>query len=193
MKLTTATAARSVALALALAALGVTVAASADPPPGGGGAPTTGATTTTNSSSSNSSSSSSSSSNSTSTSSGGSSTCETRVVVQVDGRVRERTERSSGPSCSTRVEIHDRKVQFSGSAAAEGDLTAAKARRLTRSVLEEALGKPVRGRIRCADDGPRRHRCTVAGRRGTLARLAIRRHGSGDDARLSWRGEIERP
>ncbi len=188
MKPTTNHMARAIAAAVALSALW-SVAAGADPPPGGGGTSTTQATSTNQSTSS---SSSSSSSTSSSTSSGGSSTCQTHVVIKVDGQVQERTERSSGPSCSTRVEVRDRKVTFSGSSRADGPLTAARAARLARTVLEDALGGPVRGRVRCAPEGPRRLECTVAGRHG-LARLAIRRFGSGDGARWSYRGEIERP
>jgi hypothetical protein len=182
MKPTTNHTARAIAIAIALSALGAlgtTVATGADPPSGGGSTSTTQVTSTNQSTSS---SSSSSSSTSSSSSSDGSSTCQTHVVVKVDGQVQERTERSSGPSCSTRVEVRDRQVTFSGSAHADGPLTAARV----------GLGGPVRGRIRCAPDGTRRLACTVAGRRG-FARLVIRRLGSGDGARWSYRGEIERP
>jgi hypothetical protein len=189
MKPTTNHTARAIAIAIALSALGATVATGADPPSGGGGTSTTQVTSTNQSTSS---SSSSSSSTSSSTSSGGSSTCQTHVVVKVDGQVQERTERSSGPSCSTRVDVRDRQVTFSGSTPADGPLTAARAKRLARTILGGALGGPVRGRIRCVPDGPRRLACTVGGRHG-LARLVIRRLGSGDGARWSYRGEIERP
>ena len=194
MKLTTTlTTARAFGLALALSALGTAVAAGADPPPGSGGTSTTQATSTTDqSNSSSSSSSSSSNSTSTSTSSGGESTCQTRVVVKVDGQVQERTERSSGPSCTTRVEVRDGKVTVSGSASADGPLTPSRAGRFARSVLEKALGERLHGRVRCEPDGRRRLECAVAGGRGR-ARLAIRRQGSGDAAQWSYRGEVERP
>ena len=191
MKPTTINTARAFAVVIALSALGTTVAAGADPPPGGGGTSTTQATSTNESNSSSSSSSTSSSTSS--TSSDGSSTCRTHVVVKVDGQVQERTEHSSGPSCSTRVEVRDRQVTLTGSAPADGPLTAARAARLARTVLMDALGEPLRGRIRCAPDGPRRLGCTVASGRHGVARLAIRRIGSGDRARWSYRGEIERP
>ena len=181
--------ARAIAIATALSALGATVATGADPPSGGGSTSTTQVTSTNQSTSSSSSSSSSASS---STSSDGTSTYQAHVVVKVDGQVQERTERSSGPSCSTRVEVRDRQVAFSGSAAADGPLTAPRARRLARTALEDALGGPLHGRMRCAPDGLRRLACTVAPSRG-LARLVIRRLGSGDGVRWSYRGEIERP
>src|SRR5688572_22791402 len=136
MKLTTTlTTARALGLALALSAVGTAVAAGADPPPGSGGTSTTQVTSTTNQSNST------SSSTSTGTSSGGTSTCQTRVVVKVDGQIQERTERSSGPSCTTRVEVRDRKVTISGSASADGPLTPSRAGRFARSVLEKALGE----------------------------------------------------
>lgn len=193
MKLTTSTA-RALALAVALTAVGATVAAGDDPHPTAGGTQATRATSTTGSSHSmqTTSSSSSSSSSSTSTSSGGTSTCQTHVVVKVDGQARERTERSSGRSCSTRVQVRDRRVTLSGSASADGPLTAARAARLARSALERALGGPLDGRVRCSAGEPRRMTCTAAGRHG-VARLTIRRHGSGDAARWSYRGEVERP